>query len=57
MADSVHVSVRDGWLVVKPATGEQTGAGSILELPSELAERWISAGWVKPSQRAPKREK
>ena len=55
MADSVQVTVRDGWLVVDPAIGEQTGGGSILELPPELAERWISAGWAEPSQPAPKR--
>jgi hypothetical protein len=55
--DSVQVTVRDGWLVVDPTTGEQTGARSILDVPPELAEQWIAAGWVEPSQPATKRGK
>ena len=57
MPASVQVTVRDGWLVLDPATGQQTGAGSVLDVPPELAEQWIGAGWVEPSKPSPKRGK
>ncbi len=50
-SNGVQVIVRDGWLVVDPATGEQVGGGSTLDLPSELADQWTKAGWVRTTSK------
>ncbi len=45
-ADTVTVTVRDGWLVHDGL--EPRGGGERLDVPAEVAERWTAAGWVEP---------
>ncbi len=47
MADTVTVTVTDGWAVVY-VNGEQHGGGSVVDVPIDLAEQWQQLGWVQP---------
>lgn len=52
-AGTVSVRVLDGWAVYDGH--RQHGGGSVVEVPLDLARRWIAAGWAKQvSPPAPK---
>jgi len=42
----VKVRVTSGYAVYDGET--QRGAGEVLEVPDDLADRWAEAGWVTP---------
>ncbi len=44
MAGTVKVRVRDGWGVV--VDGAAHSGGAEVSVPADLAEQWITAGWV-----------
>ncbi len=44
MADTVRVTVADGWAVY--VNGEQRGGGSVVEVPADVAEQWQQLGWA-----------
>ena len=44
MSTTVKVKVREGWAVYD-GTSQRTG-GEVLEVAADLAEQWITAGWV-----------
>lgn len=50
MAGTVKVKVREGWAVYD-GTAQRVG-GETVEVDAELADQWITAGWVEPAPKA-----
>ncbi len=44
MADSVKVTVSDGWAVY--VDGEQHAGGADVAVPTDVADKWQRQGWV-----------
>jgi len=53
MAADVKVKVKDGYAVFDGK--EQRSPGSEIQVPADLAERWVEAGWVEMVKPARKR--
>jgi hypothetical protein len=49
VADTVKVTICDGWAVFHD--GEQHGGGSVVDIPTDLAEQWQQLGWAKAADK------
>jgi len=54
-AGTVSVEVCHGWAVV--VDDEQHGGGTMLDVPADLAARWVAAGWVRLADSVPAKAK